>query len=346
MHKQHIFDSRFVLLQSWSKGIVDLLAVENPKTHPNDQFSGWELIQGDASFRRYFRARFGLNSYIFMDCPPPENISTFIDVCRRLNKAGIRVPVIYSANEEDGFILLEDLGSMMLKDMLDKATGDEIFSQLLPVLSIMANEVNIDDLPFYGEEKLNDEMTLFVDWFGNRYLNYHLTDTQSLEWDEFKFFLIQNIMSQPKSFVHRDFHSCNLLKLKNNSIGVIDFQDAMIGPISYDTVSWLWDRYKTWSRSDIERWLLRAGEQLAPDIDQEIWLRQCDLMAIQRNLKIIGIFFRLAYRDKKKNYICLAPRFINYTLSLLKRYEKDLGNASIWICSWLVEGLNNLEKDL
>lgn len=346
MHKQHTFDSRFVLLQRWSNDIVDLLALKGLKVRSNDHFIDWDPIKGDASCRRYFRAKLGLNTYIFMDCPPPENISTFIDVYHRLNKAGIDVPTIYASNESDGFILLEDFGNMMLKDILDRDSGDELFNQLLPILSNMANEVNIEGLPSYNDEKFSDEMNLFIDWFVVRDLNHHLSDIQNLEWEKFKFLIIANIMTQPKCFVHRDFHCCNLLKLKNNSIGVIDFQDAMIGPISYDTVSWLWDRYITWPRRDLEKWLVKAGQILAPSIDKDLWLRQCDSIAIQRNLKIIGIFFRLAYRDKKQDYIGLASRFINYTLMLLNRYEKELGNASIWISSYLKEGLNKFEKNL
>ena len=346
MHKQHIFDSRFLSLESWSNDIVDLLASESPNFHLDSQFCDWEPIEGDASSRRYFRANFGLHSYIFMDCPPPDNISAFVDVNNRMKIAGIRVPTIYAFDKIQGFILLEDLGPSMLKDIIDKNTGNEIFDQLLPILFKMINEVNTDGLPLYDENILNNEMNLFIDWFGKRFLDYQLTNKQDHEWERFKLLIIQNAINQPQSFTHRDFHSCNLLKLKDDTIGVIDFQDAMIGPISYDTVSWLWDRYITWPRDDIEKLLVKAGRCLAPNLEKEQWIKHCDLIAIQRNLKIIGIFFKLSFEDEKHHYVSLVPRFIDYTLFLLEKYMKELGNASIWISSWLAEGIHKLESKL
>lgn len=290
--------------------------------------SKFQDVAGDASFRRYFRVLADGQSRILMDAPPPEGVKRFINIAGRLRQAGLHAPEIVHANRHDGYLLLEDLGNDLYRDMLDDGNVDELFPGLFEMLKVFARSVDTRELPVYSPGMLRFEMDLFPDW----YLEHHKKDLPrehfNAIWGGFCETVINSAMEQPQCFVHRDFHSCNLLEVSRNDIGIIDFQDAVIGPVSYDLISLIWDRYIDWPRSALENWIEQFRLNLELDIDADLWLRYCDLMGIQRNIKIVGIFARLHYRDGKKGYLEMIPRFYGYIVDTLRRYPEFNGILS------------------
>ena len=285
--------------------------------------SDFQSVAGDASFRRYFRLKADGVSRILMDAPPPgEDVGPFIDISRRLRQADLHAPEIIHADRKNGYLLLEDLGDEMYRGLLDKQTVSLHFPDLFNVLKDMALKTSVEGLPRYDAGKLRTEMDLFPDW----YLGHHRDTIQheqiSATWNEFCEDIIESAEDQPQCFVHRDFHSCNLLRTSSDSVGIIDFQDAVRGPVSYDFTSLIWDRYIQWPRTQIEIWIEEFRQLLGLDISPEQWLRYCDLMGLQRNFKIVGIFARLYYRDGKNGYIEMIPRFYDYLTSTLGHYPE------------------------
>lgn len=280
-------------------------------------------VAGDASFRRYFRLRVNGESHILMDAPPPgEDVSPFIDIDQRLRMAGLYAPEIFYADRANGFLLLEDLGDDLYRDLLSKDNVDLLFPLLFDILVTLALDVDSHALPDFDYRKLRRDMDLFPDW----YLGHHRKNTprEQLDktWDSFCNSIIDSALAQPQAFVHRDFHSCNLLGTADNGIGIIDFQDAVKGPVSYDFISLIWDRYISWPRPRIENWMETMRLRLCPDMEPAQWRRYCDLMGLQRNFKIVGIFARLHYRDGKNGYIEMIPRFYDYLTGTLRLYPE------------------------
>lgn len=282
-----------------------------------------ESVAGDASFRRYFRLNCSNKTLILMDAPPPaENVRPFIDVADRLQAANLHVPDILHADENNGFLLLEDLGDEMYRDLVTQDNSQQWFTGLFDVLTTMAIDTNCDGLPVYDRGKLQFELDLLPGW----YLKHHRSNMPTARfnqvWPDFCAQLLASAFEQPQSFVHRDFHSSNLLRAPDGSVGIIDFQDAVFGPLSYDFISLIWDRYITWPRSDIEQWMEQMRNLLQLDISAQKWQRYCDLMGLQRNIKVVGIFARLHYRDGKKGYLDMIPRFYSYLLTTLRLYPE------------------------
>jgi len=288
-----------------------------------DLQSDFHKICGDASFRRYFRVRVDGQSRILMDAPPPgENVKPFMDVDRRLRAAGLYAPEIIYARWQDGYLLLEDLGDGLYRDLLNEHNFSSLFPGLFNVLKVFALTVDTTDLPEFDYRKLRRDMDLFPDWYLGQHRKLKTPTRFDMIWDGFCKQVIDAALEQPQCFVHRDFHSCNLLLTANNDIGIIDFQDAVKGPISYDFVSLVWDRYISWPRTQIESWMEKIRVDLALDLEPGQWRRYCDLMGLQRNIKIVGIFARLHYRDGKNGYLEMIPRFYDYVTSTLRRYPE------------------------
>jgi aminoglycoside/choline kinase family phosphotransferase len=285
--------------------------------------SGFKDVDEDASFRRYFRLRINGKSRILMDAPPPAvDTRPFVDVANRLRAAGLKAPEILLADVENGFLLLEDLGDKLYRGFLDADNADEYFPALFDVLQRMACSVNPAGLPEYDTQLLRFEMDLFPNW----YLDHH---RQSMPrrgfdrcWDGFCDQVIGSALEQPVCFVHRDFHSCNLLTTPSGDVGLIDFQDAVLGPISYDFISLIWDRYISWRRAQLDTWMEQYRQILGVSIEPDQWRRYCDLMGLQRNIKVVGIFARLYYRDGKTGYLEMIPRFFDYVTDTLRRYPE------------------------
>lgn len=284
------------------------------------------MVAGDASFRRYFRIQSGTDSWIIMDAPPDkEDCTGFIDVTSRLRDAGLHAPEVLKADLENGLLLLEDLGDIQYKPLINPESADSCFQPLFSAMAAFVKSVNTDSLAKYSYRLLQTELDLFPDWYLEQHKQQPFLITEQLAWEQLCNRLIISAREQRQVFVHRDFHSCNVLKTDNNDPGIIDYQDAVLGPITYDLVSLLWDRYISWPRAKITGWCEQFRQQLELDVPTDEWQRQCDFMSLQRNLKIIGIFARLHYRDQKSGYLEMIPRFWDYCMDILGRYPEFEG---------------------
>jgi aminoglycoside/choline kinase family phosphotransferase len=290
-------------------------------------------VAGDASHRRYFRVLVNKESRILMDAPPAiENCESFLDIGKRLRQTGLHAPEIIETDIESGFILMEDLGDRLYRDVLDADDPKPLFNEAFTALQKMAQEVDSVGLPVYKEDRYFDEMNLFTDHYLIRHLDYRITHKQRQEWMNFSEELVTAALEQPQTFVHKDFHSCNLLETTDNSPGIIDFQDALLGPVTHDFVSLIWDRYVAWPRPLLEQWMEQFRQMVAPQIPSVKWIYYCDLVGLQRNLRIVGRFAQLKYSEGKPGYVAMIPRFHQYILDVLPLYPQFSGVAK-WIGS-------------
>jgi hypothetical protein len=279
-------------------------------------------VSGDASFRRYFRCDWRGRSLILMDAPPEkEHSAPFVDIDRRLRRAGLNAPEILHFDLELGFGLIEDFGDVLYRDLLNEDNADELLPGLFEILERFATDVDAAGLPPYSPGSLQFELDLFPDWYLDRHRERPLTPSERADWGELCARLIESAQRQRQVFVHRDFHSCNLLR-NGAAPGIIDFQDGVRGPLAYDLASLLWDRYITWPRPRLEGWMTEMHGRYGLGCTLPEWIRQCDWMGMQRNLKIVGIFARLELRDAKRGYLALVPRFYGYLLDVAARYPE------------------------
>lgn len=285
-----------------------------------------EPASSDASFRRYFRVRHEGGCHVVMDAPPDkETTLPFIHVAGLLQSAQVRVPCIFEQNVEQGFLLLEDFGSRSFLEGLQTNAADVLYQDALNSLFKMQSNVDIQrcQLPIYDQALLTRELGIFYEWFLEKLLGVVLPITIKQNLDEV---LIGSALQQPQVCVHRDFHSRNLMLLDANSPGVIDFQDAVIGPISYDLVSLLRDCYIRWPEPQVKQWLesyyqrMVQAEMVAIDVAQ--FKRWFDLMGLQRHLKAVGIFSRLHLRDNKSGYLADIPRTMGYITDVCQLYPE------------------------
>lgn len=294
-----------------------------------------DMVSGDASFRRYFRVRCGQQEFIAVDAPPEvEDSATFVRIDRLLAEAGVRVPDVINVDLQQGFMLLEDFGDLLyLKPLLDAQRDDDIivadtlYKQALDSLITIQLHADKGSLGPYDKSELRREMNLFPDWFCEKLLGIQLTavdkDLISSVFD----FLEEAALAQETVFVHRDYHSRNLMCLEQGGPGIIDFQDAVSGPYTYDLVSLLRDCYIQWPQPQIDHWaqyyLAAAQAQgLAGAVAPEQFVRDFDLMGLQRHLKVMGIFSRLFVRDNKSRYLADIPLVIHYFLEVSSRYPE------------------------
>jgi aminoglycoside/choline kinase family phosphotransferase len=281
-----------------------------------------EPVSGDASFRRYFRFSANGTSVILMDAPPDkEGSESFIDIARRLREANLLAPEILAFDLQLGFGLLQDFGDTLYRELINQTTVESQFRDLFDVLNGMAREVSTTGLPVYDEAALAQELDLFKSWYLEQHKGRTMTGPELAIWENLCKLLIDRAREQPQVFVHKDFHSCNLLHTENGP-GIIDFQDGLLGPISYDFISLVWDRYIAWPREQIDEWMAQVHSMLPLECNLQEWIRYCDWMGLQRNLKIVGIFARLRHRDGKQGYVEMIPRFYQYLLDVLPRYPE------------------------
>jgi len=277
---------------------------------------------GDASFRRYFRVYLpGGDSRIVMDARPDrEDCRPFLDVSSRLERVGVHVPHIHAMDLQQGFLLLEDLGERLYLDVLGPDTVDGLYADASRAL-LKIQTGDAAGLPLYDRKLLEREMALFSDWLLGTHLSLDLSGAEQQMLASTFERLVSNALAQPQVLVHRDYHSRNLLVCPQHNPGVIDYQDAVLGPVTYDLVSLLRDCYIEWPRPRVERWLadyagmaaeagLIAGSDIAKIPE---WF---DLMGVQRHLKAAGIFARLNHRDGKPGYLNDIPRTLGYIVSL------------------------------
>lgn len=290
-----------------------------------------EPASADASFRRYFRIWQGEQVYIVMDAPPEkEDCQPFIDVTQRLLKTGVYVPEIFHVDLEQGFIVLSDLGSESYLDMLNKSNADSLYGAALRSLAEIQIKANVEDLPSYDEEMLRREISLFTDWLLGQYLKIELEQEEQNALNQVFNLLVESALQQPQVFVHRDYHSRNLMFINDDTHyktpGIIDYQDAVNGPITYDAVSLLKDCYIDWPREKVVVWLNDfytkhvLNKYSYKSFAQ--FLRDFDFMGVQRHLKASGIFCRLHLRDGKSGYLNDVPRTLNYITALEYNYPE------------------------
>ena len=293
------------------------------------QLSSIRPASADASFRRYFRIdSTDGNSFIAMDAPPPlEDVRPFLHVAGVLGQTGVAVPAVLAQDVERGFLLLSDLGSTTYLQQLNLDTAHKLYMDAIDALLQFQTYSQPGVLPEYNRELLLREMTLFPDWYVTRHLQTSLTQEQSTDLNKVFDAILANNMAQPQVYVHRDYHSRNLMVLSNGNPGILDFQDAVYGPITYDLVSLLRDAYIQWDEEMVLDWVIRywerakrAGLPVTPDIDN--FYRDFEFMGLQRHLKVLGIFARLNYRDGKSAYLNDLPLVLEYTRKAAQRYKE------------------------
>ena len=323
---------------------------------------GWRVgrisvASADASFRRYFRVSRGdvdpaawaprADTLIVMDAPPgKEDVAPYLKVSSLLEQAGAHVPHVHASDSKRGFIVMEDLGDIQYLSRLKTGRGvDKLYGEALTTLAnIQVRGLRAASaLPPYDRAPLERELNLMPEWFLRKHLGLELSpEERALLTVSFEF-LINEALLQPQVFVHRDFHSRNLMVLPNDNKGgpgVIDFQDALCGPIGYDLVSLLKDCYISWSRERVERWVRgyrRVLGNLGANVgDSEYqFMRWFDLIGVQRHLKVLGIFARLWHRDGKIGYLADLPLTLEYVRDACRRYP-ELVEFERWL-AWRVE---------
>ncbi|MFW2374405.1 MAG: aminoglycoside phosphotransferase family protein [Gammaproteobacteria bacterium] len=282
-----------------------------------------EPASADASFRRYFRISHADQTWIAMDAPPDkEDCAAFVHVAQMIEAIGVQAPHIYHYDAEQGFMLLSDLGSTAYLRQLDERQADGLYKDAIDAIIKMQTLSN--GLPAYDTALLNSEMQLFSDWYLAKHLGIELSLAQQKTLSSTFDSLRHNAQCQPQVFVHRDYHSRNLMITNKDNPGVIDFQDAMVGPISYDLVSLLKDCYIAWPREKTLNWLdyFMQRSSLCQTIPREQFIHWFDLMGMQRHLKAIGIFARLNHRDGKPGYLDDIPRTLTYVIDCCQRYDE------------------------
>jgi len=299
-----------------------------------------DVVSGDASFRRYFRIKTASQSWICVDAPPEkENSRQFVDIARPWFEHGVQVPEVLAFDEQLGFMLLSDFGDVMLQPELNEASADRLYGQsleaLLKIQQMPVSEACAGErLADYDAALLDREMELFRDWLCGQHLNMELSlDEQQLLDDVFAC-LRASALQQPQVVVHRDYHSRNLMICADNSIGIIDFQDAVFGPVTYDLVSLLKDCYIAWPAQQVEEWALAYHQKLLQvglyGDSAAQFLTDFHRMGMQRHLKAAGIFARLSIRDGKHGYLQDVPRTCNYLLEAAREDSAFAGFAQ-WL---------------
>ena len=281
----------------------------------------------DASFRRYFRVRFEDNStLIAMDAPPQqEDSAPFIKVARMMAACGLHVPEIIASDLEKGFILLSDLGQTTYLQALNDDTADALFDAATTALVKWQQASRADALPPYDEALLRRELDLFPEWYVSTHLGISLDPAQRQSMYSVFNGIIQNNLAQPSTYVHRDYMPRNLMVCDPNP-GILDFQDAVYGPITYDVVSLFRDAFISWDEERVLDWVVRYWEKarkaaLPVRADFGEFYREFEWMGLQRHLKVLGIFARIRYRDGKPAYLEDTPRFVNYVRVVAGRYS-------------------------
>jgi aminoglycoside/choline kinase family phosphotransferase len=289
-----------------------------------------ESASADASFRSYWRTHHQGRSWIVMDSPPAlEDPAPWLAIGRKLAAAGLHVPAVREADVAHGLLLIEDLGTRTYLPELHDTTVDRLYGDALDALLRIQIGVDTDGLAPYDRAFLARELAILPEWFLERHLGVtpDADDQETLE-ESFRV-LLDSALAQPTVFVHRDFHSRNLLVVENGvSPGIIDFQGALAGPITYDLASLLRDCYIAWPRERVEAWVesyrqrLHGAGLIDVDVDTATFLRWFDLIGLQRHLKVLGLFCRLAYRDGKPGYLTDLPRVFDYVIEVAGSYPE------------------------
>ena len=311
-------DPRYIQMQHWLSTL--------PKVHQIDPASA-HSASADASFRRYFRVQAGEQTRIVMDAPAPqEDTRPFIAVSHALAVTGVTVPHVFEADTSQGYLLLSDLGHTTYLDVLSADTAQALYRDAIDALITFQSKGDANGLPQYDNALLHRELDLYPDWYIARHKNRVLDAKQLTALQSTFAVILANNLAQPKVFVHRDYHSRNLMLLQDGNPGILDFQDAVCGPITYDLVSLLRDAYIRWEEEQVIDWVVRYWEQarkagLPVATDFSVFYRDFEWMGLQRHLKILGIFARLNYRDGKSRYLDDMPLVLSYVVRVCERYN-------------------------
>jgi len=315
-----MIDSRLDILRNWLMGLKPSWQLDLVTLAP---------ASADASFRRYFRIQsknpdFG--TLIVMDAPPQyEPLDAFIKVDLLLAEAGLNVPHILENNLAEGFLLLSDLGDKTYLAELNDKTADTLYKDATHALVQMQLASKPDVLPNYDQALLQRELDLFPEWYLKKHLQIELSQMQAMQLQQAFALIIENNLAQEKVYVHRDYHSRNLMVTTKNNPGVLDFQDAVYGPITYDASSLWRDAYIAWPEEKVIDWVIKFWEEgrksglpMTDDFGQ--FYRDFEWMGLQRHLKVLGIFSRLCHRDGKNGYLNDIPLVLNYAIATANRY--------------------------
>jgi aminoglycoside/choline kinase family phosphotransferase len=317
-------DARLGALRAWLSAQPAALGLVPDTLRP---------ASADASFRRYFRLDAAGGTLVAMDAPPPqEDCRPYVRIAQLMLEAGLNVPRIVAADLDQGFLLLSDLGTQTYLNVLDAGNAPALFSAATDALIKWQLASRPDVLPPYDRALLTRELALFPDWYVARHLQHALTASQRAVLDRSNALLVDAALAQPVVYVHRDYMPRNLMLSEPNP-GVLDFQDAVIGPISYDIVSLMRDAFVSWEEEQVIDWTVRYWERarkagLPVNADFGEFYRDFEWMGLQRHLKVLGIFARINYRDGKPQYLADTPRFIRYVRAVAQRYGqlKPLAN--------------------
>lgn len=281
----------------------------------------------DASFRRYFRATLADGrSFVAMDAPPAhEDCAAFVRVAGLLRAAGVNAPEVHAQDLAQGFLLLSDLGTLTYLDALNEDSAGALMRDAIAALVRWQCATRAGMLPPYDEALLRRELALFPEWYVGRHLGRELSPAQREAWENLCATLVASALAQPAVYVHRDYMPRNLMVCEPNP-GVLDFQDAVIGPITYDIASLMRDAFISWEEERVLDWAARYWEAaraagLPVDADFAEFWRALEWMGLQRHLKVLGIFARLTYRDGKPKYLEDTPRFLGYARDCARRYR-------------------------
>lgn len=328
------------LLQSISKGN------SNQNDHRLENLTEWLSslfpkfsilpLSGDASFRRYFRVSTEVDSFIVMDAPPDkENCSAFVTIAKAFENSSLRFPKIFAMDHTLGFLLLSDFGDRQLLSVLNKNSANDLYVSAMNILFQMQRDnstlkINFhlfDSAAFWGE------FEIFNTWYLEKNVNLVLSADQKIQLKNTYEWLIESALSQPTVFVHRDYHSRNIMICHDHQMGILDFQDALMGPITYDLVSLLRDCYIAWPEDKIQQWVFFFYQKLINSrqisVDFATFMRWFDLMGLQRHIKCLGIFSRLYFRDQKSGYLKDIPRVLCYAVSVCEKYPELSGIGNL-----------------
>lgn len=315
-------DKRLQSLQQWLHTLPSTLGLQTDSLRP---------ASDDASFRRYFRIDaegHGATTRIVMDAPPPmEDIRPFLSVGAFMARAGVRVPECIASDAAQGFVLLEDFGSVTYLDALNAERAPGLYTEASETLIRLQCAQGTEGLPPYDRERLLRELELFPEWYVATHRGRRLSEAERQTLSEVFDRLLSNILAQPQVPVHRDYHSRNLMVLTDGAApGVLDFQDAVVGPLTYDLVSLLKDAYIEWEEPAVLDWAIRHWERaraagLPVPAEFGDFYRDFEWMGLQRHLKVLGIFARLHHRDGKPRYLQDLPRVLEHVRRVSRRYS-------------------------
>jgi aminoglycoside/choline kinase family phosphotransferase len=314
-------DTRLEQLRTWLATLPPTHALRPETLRP---------ASDDASFRRYFRvdaAPAHGGSLIAMDAPPPmEDCGPFVHAAQVLGRSGISVPRVLATDLPRGFLLLEDFGSVTYLSRLDEASAPALYADAMRALVSMQAASEPDAFPAYDRELLLRELNLYPDWYVAKHKGVTLSDAERAVLDAAFEAILANVLAQPRATVHRDYHSRNLMVLPGErNPGILDFQDAVHGPITYDLVSLLRDAYVRWEEEQVLDWAIRYWERaraagLPMPAEFGDFYRDFEWMGLQRHLKVLGIFARLHHRDGKDRYLADMPLVLRYVRDVVQRY--------------------------